>query len=474
MWVRVRRLTIIALLFTIQGASAVAKDPPSLLSERDTFFTDFQLGVSSGSGPSESRGWQTPPKEPFSQKLLVVPRVVLAIPKFVLNLIFQPLLALGRVIQKHAVIEHVMDFLYNDSRTLGIVPTAKLASGVGLSGGAKLKYKSKPHGKGGNEAHLETRWGKYRHHFYEAAYEGKVFEGMPIRFSSRARLESYPLLRFYGYGDVDTGKNGPLLGPRDSNVFTRYREDRFLAVLKGEIETETESEFLKPGFSLIYNDRDYAGKIGNHNPDPSIEKVYNPSQIKGFSQNVKTLEVTGDLELDFVDYPGQPSEGHEFSGFFGGVPTQSGIGYFHYGFEEKVFINLYRKNRVLLLRGMLEAVDGSEERLPFFALPRLGGANRLRGYPTDRFRDERVGVGTLEYHYPVHQYVMGELFFEGGTFSKTYSDLGSDWKFGGGFGFLIGTKEDLKFKLDFAYGDGYQFSLSLNPTEAFYRRERQL
>ena len=120
-------------------------------------------------------------------------------------------------------------------------------------------------------------------------------------------------------------------------------------------------------------------------------------------------------------------------------------------------------------------VEGDDSEIPFSELPRLGGPNRLRGYPLDRFRDEKAAVGTVEYHYPIHQFVAGALYVDVGKVAKSYGDfLNSNWKVGGGGGFIVRSRDNQLFTFDIAYGEGVQFHLTTDPLRAFSKRDSEL
>src|SRR5262249_8960582 len=74
--------------------------------------------------------------------------------------------------------------------------------------------------------------------------------------------------------------------------------------------------------------------------------------------------------------------------------------------------DLYRGDRILLLRLFVEGVTGPLDRIPFTDLPRLGGPQFLRGYPRDRFRDRGLWLGTAEDQYPVTQEIAGYLVLD--------------------------------------------------------------
>lgn len=56
-----------------------------------------------------------------------------------------------------------------------------------------------------------------------------------------------------------------------------------------------------------------------------------------------------------------------------------------YGLEGRLLWPLFNDRLVTVMRGLVERVEGAE--LPFFELSTLGGANTLRGFGDERFRD---------------------------------------------------------------------------------------
>ena len=162
--------------------------------------------------------------------------------------------------------------------------------------------------------------------------------------------------------------------------------------------------------------------------------------------------------------------------FVGGAPSLDGNLFLHYGVEASYFVTLFRERRVLILRAMLEGVAGDEAAIPFTELPRLGGSSRLRGYRLDRFRDELAALATIEYRYPIHHLASGLFFVDVGKVGRTYDDLASrdNWQPGFGGGFIVHTLEELKFRLDIAYGEGLEIFFSTDALAAFRSRRREL
>ena len=128
-------------------------------------------------------------------------------------------------------------------------------------------------------------------------------------------------------------------------------------------------------------------------------------------------------------------------------------------------------------RFLHEGVRELDGDVPFTELPRLGGSV-LRGYSSGQFRDRLATVASLEYHYPIHANVSGELFVDAGKVARTYGELGDgltdDWHLGAGGGLLLHSTSSLKLRLDLAYGDGPQFFIGADLVDAFKDRESEL
>jgi outer membrane protein assembly factor BamA len=229
---------------------------------------------------------------------------------------------------------------------------------------------------------------------------------------------------------------------------------------------------------LIYNRRRFEAGSRLHPGERSIETAYDVNAITAFDEGVDLFEVTADLVLDFRNHVGFTSNGFYLEAFGGGAPSQKGYQYAHYGAEAIGYIDLYHRTRVLVLRAAIEGVEGDFERIPFSELPRLGGPDRLRGHRIDTYRDEKALLGSIEYHYPIHRNLAGQLFFDIGTVARNYPELfeggTKDWKIGYGAGLLLGSEDSLSFRLDVSYGDALMIFLSSDVPHAFSDRAEEL
>jgi hypothetical protein len=423
----------------------------------------------------EARGYERAPGTEPEDVALFVPRVLLAVPRYALKLVFFPVRELIQFADKHALVEETVDILYNDERNAAIVPTLTIDSFFGPSFGLKAFHEDLAgHDEYGS---IEALFGGMYSLATQLHFRAEHYRGSRLWLESLARFEGEPGLLFQGIGDV-RGGSSPDLGPLDpygNSVATRYSEQRLLSLLRGGYAFGRRPELVQIGGTAIYSVRDFgAGKRGD---EPSIERVYDLTKLVGFADRVPVLELDLNVVVDTRDVTGATANGLYVAAFAGRSPSLGGpYSFWHHGTELSAYIDLYKRTRVLVLRAVTEAVDGDAARIPFAELPRLGGPHRLRGYPTDRFRDEKAALATVEYRYPIHEYVSGSLFFDAGRVSPSYAGLfDAPWRFGGGMGFNVRSRDRTLFSFDIAYGDGVQFHLTTSdPLRAFSQEESEL
>lgn len=418
----------------------------------------------------EARNYAEPPGTEPEDVALFVPRLVLDVPRYALKLVFFPVKEGVRFLDRHAVIEKVTDILYNDERTAAVLPTFSIDSYFGPSFGLKAFHEN----LAGHEEYgsIEARFGGIYQLASQLHFRADNYGGSPLWLESVARFESEPGLLFQGIGNGEPS-TATGLSPRSAAVETRFSEQRWMSLLRAGYSLGRPGELLQVGTSGIYNVRDFGSK--QKGDEPSIEQVYDTSALVGFQDRVATFEADLNLVIDLRDVAGATASGAYFAAFAGHVPRLGDYTFWHHGVELTGYIDLYRRTRVLVLRAMVEGVDGREQDIPFSELPRLGGPHRLRGYPLDRLRDEKVAVATVEYHYPIHQYVAGSLFVDSGRVARSYGDfLDEHWRAGGGGGFIVRSRDRQLFAFDIAYGQGVHFHLTTDPLRAFSKRNTEL
>ncbi len=427
--------------------------------------------------PDEARGLESKATSPTDVGLFV-PRLVLFPVKLATQLVFFPIRHALRFVQRHAVLERLEGLFYYNGhageRTIGLFPTFQFISAYGPSVGVTAVHNDM--GGNGEKGEISAQFGGLVNQAYEASFEGDRIGGSRMYLSSAVRYDSRPRLLFQGIGDDgDAAPSGPLLDPRAAAVRTRFQQDRLLLAERAGYTIGRPGNLVKIGGAAIFNHRTF----GENEPTeiPSIGMVYDTNKLVGFDHGVTTAELDATLVVDTRDNEGQTSSGVYVDAFLGAVPPVRQYHYVHYGVDAAGFIDLYKHDRVLVVRGEIEAVEGKYEDIPFSDLPRLGGPTRLRGYRLDRFRDKKSALATLEYQYPIHQMVGGAVFVDAGHVGSNYNQLADfkHWRAGVGAGIRVRSKTSMMFSFDVAYGDdGVLIFFTTTPLRAFANRERQL
>jgi len=419
----------------------------------------------------EARNYEQPPGTEPEDMWLFVPRLVLAVPRYALKAVFYPVRETIRFADRHAIVERVEDVLYNDERNAAILPTFGVDSFFGPTIGLKAFHEDLAgHDEYGS---AEVKFGGVYKLATQLHFHADHFGGSRLWVESVARFESEPGLLFQGIGNGSV-TDGTALEPRGGAVASRYSEQRLLSLQRVGYTFGRPSEMLQLGATGVYNVRDFGPK--QRGSEPSIERVYDTTALVGFADRTTTLETDLNLIIDLRDVAGATASGGYFEAFAGRVPALGGkYSFWHHGAELTGYIDLYHRTRVLVLRAVVEGVEGDDRDIPFSSLPRLGGPHRLRGYRLDRFRDEKAAVGTVEYHYPIHQYVAGALFVDAGQVAHSYADLFDErWRVGVGGGLIVRSRDSQLFAFDIAYGEGIQLSITTDPLRAFSKREMDL
>jgi hypothetical protein len=428
--------------------------------------------------PGKARGWEIPPAESHRPEVIWIRRNTARGIQYTMMTAFAPLEGAQWLTRRFQIVKRVEDILYfgSEERSYGFLPFVSFQSGFGGGGGANLFHKD----LFGHRERLAAKAsvGRGNERLVQLSLDIPSMAGTGLYLEGLARYEQSNLF-FYGIGNGSEAlpMPGVLSDPRETAIETKFRQKRSLAMVSTGRHFGRQGRRLRLGVSAIYNRRAFQGASAEG--DRSIDEVYDTSKLAAFDEGEDILELTAELRLDTRDLGGKTGSGLLLDSFVGGAPSRDGNQFLHYGLETSYFLTLFRQTRVLMLRLMHEGVEPRAGEVPFTELPRLGGVSRLRGYRADRFRDELSTVATLEYRYPIHHLVSGVLFGEAGKVARTYDELvaaglSDNWKPAAGFGFLVHTLADVKFRLEISYGESLEVFFSTDALAAFRDRRRRL
>jgi hypothetical protein len=187
------------------------------------------------------------------------------------------------------------------------------------------------------------------------------------------------------------------------------------------------------------------------------DRLYSEQTTPGLQYQSNFLVGGGFLQYDWRDNPGRPRSGGNYTGQFA---TYSDTLRGHYSFdrldlEAQQYIGFFNKQRVIALRGRIQATDPHQgNQVPFYLQPTLGGGDDLRGYRAFRFYDNNSALLTAEYRWEVFHGLDMALFGDAGqVFDRwqqiNFRRLRTDF----GFGFRLSANNQNFMRIDTAFSN---------------------
>ncbi|MFH5833289.1 BamA/TamA family outer membrane protein [Halalkalibaculum sp. DA3122] len=336
--------------------------------------------------------------------------------------------------------------LQGERAPYGVYPLFELGGDVGIAYGLLLyhnQFTSYNH-----RARIEALFGSQEYNDVDFKY------AIPQFFSSRSQLEfdaSYsndPVKSLYG------GNNSALVNEQ------LYATEE----LEGGIEFR---HLVSPATTLTISGRYRKMDISNNeivreDPLPLI-----PEPLRGATA---LLGIGSSLQFDFVNESPRSTHGARYIlGLnWNRSLTDDRFHYLTYQLEWHQFLPvpfLPDTRRLALKTRVQKTAPLGDREIPFFDYPILGSSNDLRGFPTDRFRDDGSLLATLEYRYPLWNFADIVLFVDEGQVFNGYSDIGlEDFHTSYGFGLHLISTKGFAFRSEFAFSkESSRVILSINP-----------
>jgi hypothetical protein len=439
--------------------------------------------VSHAPGPEDANGFERAPSTPAVNHLIWIPRIVLAVPRWGFWLVTQPIRLAAWAYEKYHLGYLYKHGLINIDDSFGITPTASYGGGYGLQVGARIVSRD----VFGEQERLRLRasWGgEFSQAYGLEITTGERF-GKHFRVELDARYERRPSDRFYGIGNGDVAGTTPPPMPIDPTVdstafSTRFREELVTGALTADILATKELGVRLSGAVMTR-------EFSSDPMDPrSIELFYDPAGLVGYSTGLESAYIEGELRYD-SRRRGSIYQSHalDATGWLASVYLGKKIGFdddrsdfYRYGFEVQRYFDIFKGSRVLALRALVESVggtDGTDGKISFVDLPRLGGLEDLRGYQTGRFRDRALTLVSAEYTWDLGNYLAAFLFVDAGRVWHSLRDVelaasGLRAGYGGGIQVHTGSSFVARAQLAVSREGELFFQFALSP--AYGRRER--
>ncbi len=188
---------------------------------------------------------------------------------------------------------------------------------------------------------------------------------------------------------------------------------------------------------------------------PTVENVFDSREIPGWQVQPDFFRYDGYVDFDFRDKPMYPRSGGYYGARFSNYRDRdfNRYDFRQWTFDGSQYIQLPNQYRVLALRAnvvMSDSDTGFE--VPFYYMPDLGGAIRLRGFREYRFRDENALLLSAEYRWEAWWAMDMALFVDAGKVARRKADIDfKDLEYGYGFGLRFHSSKALVARLDFAF-----------------------
>ena len=419
-----------------------------------------------------------------------VPRVLLFVPRWAFYLASQPVRGAAWAYERFDIRLRAREVFFNDAETFGVYPTAFREAGFGLHVGGRMIVRDVFGAGEGLKARVGYG-GRFRQLYALSLSTGERFGR--LEFDLDAEFDIRDKDRFYGIGNrdrvdpADLGGAPPLIDALadDTAVATRFRQD------VGQINLGTGFE-VRGGFSVnalagvLWRSFGQPGDAAGLSDD-AVGNVYDLDSLVGFDGGLSAvqgeLEVAYDSRRPASRYIARSvhSTGWRLAGYagltrgFGGDESS----YTRYGVDLQRYIDLYHGTRILALRFFAEGVSGSLENIPFVDLPRLGGAQLLRGYDSDRFRDRAMTVFTAEYEWDLSSRVYSFFFVDVGRVWRSFRAIDgaglqdSRVGFGGGLQILSMKSFLARLSLSTSIDGGLFVNFSFDPAYDRLSRRRK-
>lgn len=192
-----------------------------------------------------------------------------------------------------------------------------------------------------------------------------------------------------------------------------------------------------------------------------------PQILKG---RTELVELGTSFRLDFAEGEPRTYTGRRFrfDARYHHSLDDNQFAFFNYMAEWQEFLVLpfLPETRRLAFRSRLERVEPlAGKNIPFFKLPSIGDSKGLRGLAGDRYRDDGSLLLTLEYRYPMWDFIDVVLFVDEGQVFQQFGDISiADFHTGYGFGVHFLSANNFSFRIEFAFSkESSRTILSISP-----------
>jgi len=336
--------------------------------------------------------------------------------------------------------------LQGERAPYGVFPLIELGGDVGTAYGLLLYHKKIT--KYNHRARIEALFGSEEYNDFNFEYTIPKFFSEKSQLAFDASYSNDPVKSLYG------GNSSELVNEQ------LYATEE----LEGLIEFQHR---ISPVATLTLSGRYRNFDIGI---SEAVRESTLPLVREPLRGTTALLGLDSSLRFDFVDQsPRSIRGGRYILGLnWNHSLTDDQFHYLTYMLEWHQFLPfpfLPDTRRLGLKTQLHQTTTLGDRRIPFFDYPSLGSSYDLRGFSTDRFRDDGSLLITLEYRYPLWNFADIVLFVDEGQVFSDYTKIGlDDFHTSYGFGFHLISTKGFAFRSEFAFSkESSRVILNINP-----------
>jgi hypothetical protein len=291
-----------------------------------------------------------------------------------------------------------------------------------------------------NRVHV-SGLGAYSRRGYKRASGGLSVHdvgGSRLDIDAFGQYYEYPEEDFFGFGidSIEDARSNYLLEAVEAGGAVHWRPSKFTF--------SAGAAFWRPETAS-----------GEDTRYPSVEQVFDPTQVAGLGTETDFLKVEATIAYDWRDNSLFPKAG----GRYIASATQYNdrdLGRFdshRIGVSLQQIVPLPNRYRRLALRAEAAFTGAdSDQTVPFYLQPTLGGARNLRGFREFRFRDRNAVLVGAEYQWEAWWALDVAFFADAGTVAYNRSQLTlNSMEAAYGVGFRFHSNRALVGRLDLAF-----------------------
>lgn len=340
----------------------------------------------------------------------------------------------------------IPQLLQGERAPYGVYPLFELGGDVGIAYGLLLYHNQFL--RYNHKVRVEALFGSEEYNDFDFEYTIPSFISNNGWLNLDASYSNDPVKSLYG-GNSSTVTSEQLYATEELEGTIEYRNS---------ISLPAQISFSSRYWKIDINNNERIAE----DPLPLI-----PRQLQG---TTSLLSFGSTVRFDFVKGTPRTFRG---SRYIAGLQWNRSLtnDQFHYltynlAWQQFLPLPLLPNSRRLAFKTTLEkATPLGDKEIPFFDSPSLGSSYNLRGFSSDRFRDDGSLLLTLEYRYPMWNFADIVFFVDEGQVFKKYSDISiNDFHTSYGFGFHLISTKGFAFRSEFAFSkESSRVILTINP-----------